>query len=136
MALICHSTQRAASQGVLRDEDGHILRGYKSYLERSTILYAELEGIWQGLQVNREMGYAIVVLESDSKVALILLSKGKPSWHWSLVNIIAKIISLYFNRNIKLVHVYREGIADAFAKDALVTRCSLIFLPWGLSYQV
>lgn len=127
----CHFTKRAATGGVIRDEDGRILRGFQAYIGQASILYAELTGIWLGLKFSQEMGFNNVIIESDSKVVVLLITKTKPYWHWSLVNIISKIIRLCQNRYIKMSHVFREGnkIADEFAKAALASRTTLVLEP-------
>lgn len=133
-----HVTQRAAAQGVLRDHDGRILKGYQSYLGNASILYAELVRIWQGLKISKQLGFNNVVVESDSKIALVLLVKGRPPWHWSLVNLVVKIKDLCEGTVIHLVHIYREGnvVADAFAKDALLTRRSVEYEPGDCPIRV
>lgn len=134
----CQFSKKASVGGVIRDADGRILRGFKSYIGRASILYAELTGIWQGLKISKDMGLHNVMIKSDSKVALLLLSKDLPNWHWSLFNLILKILRLCNNRNIKLGHIFREGnqVADWFAKSALSTRESTIFDPGDCPIRV
>lgn len=60
----------AAIGGFVRDEDGRILLAYQGYLGTSSILEAELQGRWYGLQMCKRENYLQVQVESDSLVAI------------------------------------------------------------------
>lgn len=70
-------TRRAGVGGLIRDEDGRILVSYQNYLGKSSILLAELYGIWKGLELCKAKNYLQVEVESDSKVALDLIQQTK-----------------------------------------------------------
>ena len=133
-----HPSHRAAIGGVIRDAEGRILHAFQDFIGRVSIIMAELTGIWKGLKMSKDLGYNNVMIETDSKVALLLLSKDNPHWHWKLVPLILKILRLCNGRNIKLRHVYREGnqAADWFASTALNTRVSSTFGPGEIPMQV
>lgn len=46
-----HRSGRAAAGGLIRDEEGRILEVYQSYLGPSSVIQAELHGIWHGLKI-------------------------------------------------------------------------------------
>lgn len=50
------SSGKAAAGGLIRDEDGRILKAFQVFIGQSSILYAELVGIWKGIQVCRALG--------------------------------------------------------------------------------
>lgn len=92
--------QVASSGGVVRDEDGRILKGFQAYIGPASVIYAELVGIWHGLKVSKELRKDNVIVETDSMVAIQLIHKKVLSWHWKLTNILSKIVDLCSNRNI------------------------------------
>lgn len=77
----CHVTKCVAVGGVIRDEDGRILKGYQSFIGRSSVIYVEFVGIWQGLHMCQEWGLHQVSIESDSKLALQLIAKVQQDWN-------------------------------------------------------
>lgn len=66
----CQRFNMAASGGVFRDEDGRILLGFQSFIGHASVIYSELLGIWQGLNISKIRRMDNVIIESDSKLAI------------------------------------------------------------------
>lgn len=98
------------------------------------MLKAELMGIWQGLQISKEMGINHLIIESDSEVALHIIQKPKQDWNWELHILLSKIIQLCNNREVRLAHIFREGnsLVDALANLALSQTSLVIYQPADL----
>lgn len=118
-------TKKGAVGEVLRDEDGRILKGFQSFIGTSSILYAELIGIWQALKINHFMGFNRVIVESDSMVALRIIAKHNQK-NWRLVILLSKIIHLHAHRVVKFDHIYKWRIT---LNIVLASQQSLIFEP-------
>lgn len=131
-------TKKAAAGGLLRDEDGRILKAYQSYLHFSSVLFAELYSIWNGLEFCVQNHFCQVLMESDSKVALSLINCNRENWNWRLVNIISRIKILSNSITVIFAHSYREGsaAADWLANDALAFKKNLIINPEDIPIPV
>lgn len=123
-----HTSQLAASGGLIRDENERILKAYQAYIGQSSIIYAELVGIWMGLNCCR-MGYDHIVVDTDSKVALSMLRRKFRQWNWKFSSLMAKSLRLCEGKQIRFQHAYRESnsAADWLAKDALKRRTTQDF---------
>ncbi|KAJ1417011.1 Ribonuclease H-like superfamily [Sesbania bispinosa] len=73
----CH----AGCGGVLRDHHGRWLVGFSHNIGSSLVLMAELRGIILGHIVAWDVGARKVILESDSQVAVKLVTDGVPNTH-------------------------------------------------------
>ena len=84
------------------------------------------------------MGLNKVIIESDSKAALLLIKKPYQRWHWKLNTLLSKILVLCEDREIRLTHIYREGnaVADELARIAISSRLSRILDPVDLPIRV
>ena len=146
-----HLSKKGAAGGILRDEEGRILKCFQTYLGETSVLYAELLGIWQGLKTCTDLSLRNVIIESDSQVAILLIQSKNKNWHWKLSILLEKILQLCANLCVRLVHVYREGnaAADWLANEALRAEASIMYDPgevptkvrqiaytdkWGLAY--
>ena len=70
-----------AGGGVVRDRSESWVTGFALKIVTGSVLEAELWGILEGLKLVWQMGFRKVVVDSDSKSAVELLSKGVPSCH-------------------------------------------------------
>lgn len=95
--------------------------GYCCHLGICTITVAELIAIFNGLQIAFRKGYRRIIVESDSQVALKLLSDGCSPSHpcHMLIYAIKEIFGKL--EEVHSCHIAREGnsVADAFAKYGL-----------------
>ena len=112
--------------GLIRDEDGRILEMYQSYLGESSILVAELYGVWQGLKICIRNNWTNIVAETDSQVAVTMISSEVQQRNWKVINILDKIKKLVALYSVQVLHQYREGNspADWIANEALTSGIS------------
>lgn len=108
----------AGAGGLIRDSNGVCLRAFSRKLGVATSTCAELWAIRDALQCALNAGYNDIVLESDSKVAINLLSNcfNCNHAHYALIH---DCRCLMDQLNIhKVEHTYREGngCADILAK--------------------
>lgn len=77
------------------------------------------------------MGLHNIIIESDSKVALILILKTSREFHWSLTILLDNISQLCVNRNVKFCHIFREGnsIADHLSNVVVVVKSGKVYDP-------
>ena len=75
----------------------------------ASITCAELWGVFEGLSLAWELGFKNIILETDSKCVIQLLSKGiqQSNVHASLIASILNLLRQDWVVNI--VHVHREG---------------------------
>lgn len=80
------------------------------------------------------MGFNKVLVETDYKLALLLILKADQSWNWKLDILLSKILHICNHREVRFAHLYREGnsVVDALAKDALREVNSTMFDPTDL----
>lgn len=103
--------------GLIRNHLGEWICGFSGSCGFADNLAAELQGINYGLELAWHKGYRNVILESDSKCALDLLT-ATTTFH-SLSPLLVHINSLLIRDwNVKLQHNHREGneCADWMAK--------------------
>ncbi|KAJ8768371.1 hypothetical protein K2173_021524 [Erythroxylum novogranatense] len=121
---------QAAVGGVLRDHSGHWLMGFTHNVGPCTPLDAEFWGILHRLTLARCLGYTLVQLHSDYKVAVDLLtSDGDDHWGNTILCHIRLLLDQHWHVDIQ--HVYREhnGLVDAFAKLGFNYPSGLHILP-------
>ena len=105
--------------GVLRDSNGAWIQGFSVNLGASSILEAELWGIFWGLKLAWDYGYRDVEIECDSVVAVTLLTSATVSTH-PLYSIISCCkMKIHDHWRCMIEHIYRE---QNEAADALATR--------------
>ncbi|RZB90460.1 putative ribonuclease H protein [Glycine soja] len=113
--------------GIIRDSFGDWHAGFYGSCGTATSLQAELLAILHGLNLSWDKGFRNIQCESDSKLALQLISEGRNSLH-PYASIIQKIQDfkllhwdLHFN------HTFREGnmCADELAKTGSSLQCNL-----------
>ncbi|CAL1389137.1 unnamed protein product [Linum trigynum] len=107
---------QAAAGGVLRDENGRLIRAFSMKLGEVSITRAELEGIVKGLQVAWNEGLRCIVVHTDSQTAIKLIKEAENRHrHFLLVQEARRLLALDWQ--VQLLHVYREGnfVADYLA---------------------
>ena len=105
--------------GVLRDSNGAWIQGFSVNLGASSILEAELWGIFWGLKLAWDYGYRDVEIECDSVVAVTFLTSATVSTH-PLYNIISCCkMEIHDHWRCIIEHIYRE---QNEAADTLATR--------------
>lgn len=89
--------RRSGYGGLIRNMLGEWITGF------STNLHAELLAIFHGLNLSWRSGHRMVVCESDSQMALSLITKGVDSFHpyAVVINQIRSLLSLPWNLSFK-----------------------------------
>ncbi|GLT74509.1 hypothetical protein SLA2020_463010, partial [Shorea laevis] len=108
----------AGAGGVFRDDLGNWLCGFSRYVGITTSLSAELWAIRDGLRIAIHRGFSKLLVETDSKVATILLDTNCHKFH-SLGTLISDCRAMLNQfHEIHILHEYREanGVADCLAK--------------------
>ncbi|KAL8170236.1 hypothetical protein V2J09_022040 [Rumex salicifolius] len=110
----------ATAGGVIRDDSGVWLGGFVKNIGVCSVVAAELWGLYHGLELAWDLGYRKVVLESDSAVAIGMLTR-QISDHHPLASL-ARSCQSFFSRDwiIRSRHIYREAnrVADHLASIA------------------
>ncbi|KAK0586151.1 hypothetical protein LWI29_001876 [Acer saccharum] len=104
--------------GIVRNHLKNWIGGFALNRGTGSILEAELWGIFEGLQFLWKAGFKKVVVESDSQIAVGLLTNSTHACH-PLFSIIQSCKGLMSNKWCCIIrHVYREGnrVADGIAK--------------------
>ncbi|CAL1372638.1 unnamed protein product [Linum trigynum] len=102
--------------GVVRGDDGHLIRAFTANLGGGSITRAELAGIAYGLRLAWEEGIRKVVLQTDSRTARTLIDKATPQHpHYSCVAEIRQWLARPWL--VRIEHVFREAnfVADHLA---------------------
>jgi ribonuclease HI len=115
-------TTNAGCGGLLRDEDGHWIRGFSKSLGSTTAYVAELWGLLEGLSMARSMGFNKLEVQMDSEIIVNIINKhGQGSVSgWSIIKKIRSLLSLDWS--VKICHIYREAnrCADMLANMGCV----------------
>lgn len=127
---VCQIGQVAAVGGVFRNQWGGFLLGYASRMGSSSVLAAELNAVWMGIELSHLKKFKKVVIETDSLRAVRMIRDGCSSIHplFNLVSDIQRLLSV--DGEFSLAHVLREAnqLADCFAKFGLsLDFCSRVF---------
>lgn len=109
---------RAGFGGLIRNTSGYYLAGFSGYLPASSeVLQAELNAIYHGLSMAKNMGISDLKCYSDSLLAINTIMEASSKYHVYAV-LIHEIKVLLFHTNASLHHMLREGnqCADFLAK--------------------
>ncbi|GKV02365.1 hypothetical protein SLEP1_g14812 [Rubroshorea leprosula] len=108
----------SGSGGILKDSLGNWVLGYARNIGFSSPLAAELWAIRDGLVLAIQRGFHNLIVESDSKVAVLLLTKGCVSTHPHSTLILDCRMLMQKIHQIHLVNIVRERnmCADQLAK--------------------
>jgi len=117
---------KAGAGGVVRDWRGNFIFGFSSGLANCSVLTAELEAIKIGIETTISKGYKNLMVESDSKVAVdiitSLVAQQSNDDTRQSQDVISSIMEICKTANmIYLNHVFREvnAAADGLAKHGL-----------------
>ncbi|KAJ1426867.1 Ribonuclease H domain [Sesbania bispinosa] len=121
---------KAGFGGIIRFHDGTWRHGFYGSLDRADVIEVELVGIYQGLQLCRQLGIVIVRCQSDSKLAVHWVLEGVAPSHIyaNLVELIRRLLSLPWDASIQ--HVLREGngCADFLVKKGVQSADRIVFI--------
>ncbi|CAI0558204.1 unnamed protein product [Linum tenue] len=99
---------QAATGGILRGEDGRMIKAFAMNLGETSITRAELEGIVQGMRLAWEQGYRKVMVQTDSQIAIYLIREAADRHpHFLLVQEARRLLACDWQ--VQLIHVFREG---------------------------
>ncbi|PKI41804.1 hypothetical protein CRG98_037804 [Punica granatum] len=114
----------AGAGGVIRGEDGQWIEGFAHNVGFATSVIAELWGALIGLQYAWDLGLWRIVLEVDSEVVKLMITRPSPTAASTklLVEDIREL--LIRDWQVQICHPYREDNACADWMGRLVTRLS------------
>ena len=111
------NTGRVGGGGVIKDHDGHWLKGYARPLGCTNSCMAELWALRDGLLIAKEMGINNLIIELDALSVVLLMNNNTANLLIEPLltdcrNLVREI------PNKQIVHIYREAnqCADALAK--------------------
>ena len=109
----CRKDKRAGASGIIRDSVGHWITGFCMNIGESSVLMAELWGLYQGLRLTWEAGIKRLLVEVDNLCVTQLVSKQVvvPNEFYALVVAIRELISR--NWQVSITHIYREANSAA-----------------------
>ncbi|KAF7811992.1 ribonuclease H [Senna tora] len=115
------ATSLSGCGGLIRNQNGDWIKGYKKKIGVSTPFGAEIWGIYYGLDLAWQLNYRKVTIESDSYMAIKCLNE-EPTPDLSAHPIMEKVFEL-INRDWDTVFSYiprnHNKCADMLAKDSL-----------------
>lgn len=106
---------------------GQVAGGFFEFIGTQSNIYAELQAICTGLSLCIQLNLARVWIETDSKVAILLISQQ--GGHWSYQHILTKIRNLLKMIEYRISHIFREGnaVADRLANLAVEQKTAHTF---------
>lgn len=109
----CKNGWEAGAGGVLRDSVGHWISGFCMKIGESSVLMAELWGLFQGLTLAWDVGIKRLLVEVDSLGVTQMISKQVvvPNVFHALIIAIRDLLSR--NWQISISHIYREANSAA-----------------------
>ena len=124
------SIGKAGGGGVIRDHNGHWLKGFARPIGDSNSCMAELWALRDGLLLAKEMGLSNLIIELDALSVVLLINNNTINLVMEpLLTDCRNLLSEIPNKQI--VHIYREAnqCADALAKfGASIASSFVIFL--------
>jgi len=127
---------QAGFGGIIRDSKGNLKQLYYGSLGWDTNNSAELEGLWQGLSIAKELNLKPLLIEGDSQIIINMAKRiqngsqtRKVAHSWRLearLNDIEK--ELLQNKALSFLHTKREGNKTADLLANLGVECSLNLL--------
>ena len=112
---------------MVRDHRGHVIFYYSEFLGEQTNNFAELFAIAKGLELCLERNCMRVWVETDSQIALTLIS-NKTKGYWSLQPLLLRIRKAITHVEVRFSHTFREAnaAADFLANQECTNKGSLI----------
>jgi ribonuclease HI len=103
----------AGCGGLFRDSDGRWIKGYTKKIGACDALHAEMWGLYLGLDMAWREHYSHLIVESDSKILIDMISDNfKFNGNIPvLVHRIRKLLKMSWN--VQLNHTWREGNRSA-----------------------
>lgn len=117
---VSNASLLASCVGVVRDDSGHFIFGFSVNLGSCTILAAELWGIFHGLKIAWSRGFMNIVVQSDSKNAINLLTNGCRTYHSCYVQL------LLFNKCIRMMGLFNGSMFCGKPTKLLMPQLSLV----------
>jgi ribonuclease HI len=111
----------AGCGGLFRDSDGQWLKGYTLRIGDCDALHAEMWGMYTGMKMARRQGYTHLIVESDSKL-LIDMVTGRCKLNGNSPILVKRIQDLSnLQWHVIFQHTWREGnrCADWLASFSL-----------------
>ncbi|KAK0581732.1 hypothetical protein LWI29_017271 [Acer saccharum] len=104
--------------GVIRDCHGMAIAAFSSFFGNGTNNSAELKAILEGIRLCKRLLHFNVIIESDSRIVVDWLRKGRCSL-WYLWDFWEDLVAELVGVNFRVFHQYREGnsAADFLAKE-------------------
>ncbi|KAK0580059.1 hypothetical protein LWI29_035797 [Acer saccharum] len=104
--------------GVIRDCHGMAIAAFSSFFGNGTNNSAELKAILEGIRLCKRLLHFNVIIESDSRIVVDWLRKGRCSL-WYLWDFWEDLVVELVGVNFRVFHQYREGnsAADFLAKE-------------------
>ncbi|KAK0598182.1 hypothetical protein LWI29_032329 [Acer saccharum] len=104
--------------GVIRDCHGMAIAAFSSFFGNGTNNSAELKAIMEGIRLCKRLLHFNVIIESDSRIVVDWLRKGRCSL-WYLWDFWEDPVAELVGVNFMVFHQYREGnsVADFLAKE-------------------
>ncbi|KAF7827992.1 LINE-type retrotransposon LIb DNA [Senna tora] len=118
---LCRLTKMAGCGGIFRDAQGRWILGFIANIGISSVIGAELWGIYHGLNTAWEKGYKKIIIESDSKMAVQRISscrKDNVNEH-PITGQIRELIRKDWEVQLKTIPRSANGCADTLAKASL-----------------
>ncbi|XVF35408.1 hypothetical protein REPUB_Repub18cG0142900 [Reevesia pubescens] len=136
-ASINMQSRVSTAGGVLRDENGSWVAGFTYMVGITTILGAEIWGIYQGLLLRWNRGFRRVEIETDSLVASRKVTEKVYQFdtNGQLIRDIQELVQR--NWNCKITHIFRE--ANACMKIPMVWQSSeppMVFMSMKIPLNV
>ena len=109
----CKNTGEAGAGGVIRDSVGHWVSGFCMRIGDSSVLMAELWGLYQGLTLAWDVGIKRLLVEVDSLCITQMISKQMvvPNAFSALLTAVRELLSR--NWHTAITHIYREANSAA-----------------------
>ncbi|KAL9436228.1 hypothetical protein AB3S75_022309 [Citrus x aurantiifolia] len=109
----CKNDWEAGAGGVIRDSAGHWISGFCIRIGESSVLMAELWGLYQGLILAWDVGIKRLLVEVDSLCVTQMIAKQVvvPNVFHALIVAVQELLSR--NWQIAITHIYREANSTA-----------------------
>ncbi|KAG6537372.1 hypothetical protein ZIOFF_002462 [Zingiber officinale] len=106
---------------IIRDHSGNVMMVKYGLIGRGSNVRVELMAILKGLELCVEKQFFPIWLESDSLIALKIISASYFSWEWR--NLMRKIKCIICRYQVWFSHVYREAnaAADQIVNQAFIS---------------
>lgn len=120
-------TTQTAGGGLLRDQNGNAIFAFSSFYGDQSTIQSELQAIMEGLQICRQRGIHNLIIESDSMLAVnMITAKMKDAWE---VSYLIRRCRNLMQDDWSISHIFREqnAVADRLAQLAYNHKTSKVF---------